>query len=358
MNLSGKKAQFLVLFLILILGFFLRVVNLDKVPNGFFCDEASIGYNAYSLLKSGRDEFGKSWPLFFRAFGEYKNPIQIYSTIPFVALFGLNEGSVRLVSAIYGTLTILAVYFLVKELLIIRRKTQNLTRNNAELQALLGAFGEAPIDEQGNVVFNNQTQDLTAEAKEALKQVDFTDLKSVGDFLTGPGAYADATVAANAASVYKDQDPTNEAYVAQYDTDGDGVITDNDVERIRSGQKRVRTNAAMNLQRTIEGGSAHKALQTASQEANLRPRIYAVPLAGGEPRILFHAAASEACFAPDGKSLAFVHGAMAWWRKNYRGSANFDIWVKTPLTAKANHTPLPDTGATPGSAFQTDQSAT
>ncbi|MBL7159095.1 glycosyltransferase family 39 protein [Candidatus Microgenomates bacterium] len=111
-----NRLCFFILFFILILGFFLRVVNLQNLPHGFFCDEASIGYNAYSLLKTGKDEYGKSWPLFFKAFGEYKGPIQIYSTIPFVAIFGLNEFSVRLTSAIYGTLTILAVYFLVKEL--------------------------------------------------------------------------------------------------------------------------------------------------------------------------------------------------------------------------------------------------
>ena len=112
-----NRLCFFILFLILILGFFLRIVNLQNLPHGFFCDEASIGYNAYSLLKTGKDEHGKPWPLFFQAFGEYKGPIQIYSTIPFVAIFGLNEFSVRLVSAVYGTLTILAVYLLTKKIL-------------------------------------------------------------------------------------------------------------------------------------------------------------------------------------------------------------------------------------------------
>jgi len=63
-----NRLCFFILFLILILGFFLRIVNLQNLPHGFFCDEASIGYNAYSLLKTGKDEHGKPWPLFFQAF--------------------------------------------------------------------------------------------------------------------------------------------------------------------------------------------------------------------------------------------------------------------------------------------------
>lgn len=104
------------LFLILILAFLLRIVNLDTVPNGFFCDEASVGFNAYSLVKTGWDEFDRPWPLFFRALGEYKSPVQIYSTLPFIIFFGLSEFSVRVVSAVYGILTVLVVYFLVKEI--------------------------------------------------------------------------------------------------------------------------------------------------------------------------------------------------------------------------------------------------
>ena len=107
---------FLSLGIVFLIGFLLRVINLDNNPLGFFCDEASIGYNAYSLLKTGKDEFGNSWPIFFRAFGEYKNPILIYSAIIPVRFLGLNEKAVRLTSAFYGVLTILAVYFLARQL--------------------------------------------------------------------------------------------------------------------------------------------------------------------------------------------------------------------------------------------------
>lgn len=109
--------QTILLLCIVSFGFLLRLYGIDSIPSGFFADEASIGYNAYAILNKGEDEYGKKFPLFFRAFGEYKSPIQIYSTVPFIALFGLNEFSVRLPSAIFGTGTIIAIYFLTKELL-------------------------------------------------------------------------------------------------------------------------------------------------------------------------------------------------------------------------------------------------
>jgi 4-amino-4-deoxy-L-arabinose transferase-like glycosyltransferase len=116
--MKKRKANITIfsLLVILALGLFLRVYLLNTIPAGLFCDEASIGYNAYIILTKGTDEFGTHLPLFFRAFGEYKNPIEIYSTVPFISIFGLNDFSVRLPSAIFGVLTIYAIYLLSKEL--------------------------------------------------------------------------------------------------------------------------------------------------------------------------------------------------------------------------------------------------
>lgn len=97
------------LLLILILASVLRFYQLGRVPSGFVNDEAAIGYNAYSLLKTGRDEFGEPWPIIFHSFGEGKLPGYIYLTLPSVAIFGLNEFAVRLPSAIFGVLTVLIV---------------------------------------------------------------------------------------------------------------------------------------------------------------------------------------------------------------------------------------------------------
>ena len=105
-----------ILILILALGLILRISHLSDNPAGFFCDEASIGYNAYSILTTGKDEHGVPFPIFFKAFGEYKSPIEIYSTVPFVGIFGLNELSTRLPSALYGFITIIIMYFLGKQI--------------------------------------------------------------------------------------------------------------------------------------------------------------------------------------------------------------------------------------------------
>jgi len=47
-------------------------------PHGFYIDESSIAYNAYTISRTGRDEYGEAWPLYFTAFGEFKNPVHIY----------------------------------------------------------------------------------------------------------------------------------------------------------------------------------------------------------------------------------------------------------------------------------------
>jgi len=102
----------IILILILIIGTFLRLYQLNNNPSGFFCDEAAIGYNAYSLITTGHDEWNQKWPMFFKSFGEYKSPIMTYSTIPFVAILGLNEFSVRLTSVFWGIVGIYAIYLL------------------------------------------------------------------------------------------------------------------------------------------------------------------------------------------------------------------------------------------------------
>lgn len=101
---------------IILLGLTLRIFFLSTHPAGFTPDEASFGYDAYSILKTGKDQWGNALPLVFKSFGDDKLPVYTYLTIPSVAIFGLNEFSVRLPNVIFATLAILIVYFLVKEL--------------------------------------------------------------------------------------------------------------------------------------------------------------------------------------------------------------------------------------------------
>ena len=97
------------------LGFLLRFWRLGEVPAGFNADEAVIGYDAYSISQTGKDQWGNSWPLLrFKSFGDEKLPVQIYLVAGVVKIFGLNEWSVRFPIALTGSLSILAVFWLTK----------------------------------------------------------------------------------------------------------------------------------------------------------------------------------------------------------------------------------------------------
>lgn len=88
----------------------------DTYPAGFNADEYSQGYTAYSILKTGRDEWGVKLPVTPRAYGDFRSPLYTYLTIPSIFVFGLNEFSVRFPSVVIGTLAIFAAYLLVKKI--------------------------------------------------------------------------------------------------------------------------------------------------------------------------------------------------------------------------------------------------
>lgn len=107
---NNKAKIFLVL--IFILAVVLRLWQIEEIPPSLNWDEVSHGYNAYSILKTGQDEWGFKFPLIFRAYGDYKLPLYIYLTTISESLFGLNMFSVRLVSVVAGLLLVLLTYLL------------------------------------------------------------------------------------------------------------------------------------------------------------------------------------------------------------------------------------------------------
>src|SRR3989344_1135341 len=125
---------------IIFLAVFLRLYNLSNVPPSVSLDEVSIGYNAYSILKTGADEYGNKFPLLLRAYDDWRPALYVYLVIPFVKFFGLNAFAVRMPSVILSVATIIATYFLVKELFGERGKTQNKTQNYADNLALFTSF--------------------------------------------------------------------------------------------------------------------------------------------------------------------------------------------------------------------------
>lgn len=116
-SINSMKKSFLILFSIVILGVLFRFWQLGNIPQGLNNDEVSYGYNAYSILKTGRDEWGKFLPIdSLFAFGDYKLPVYIYFSVPVLALFDLSAFSARLPSALGGVVAIVLVFFLVRAL--------------------------------------------------------------------------------------------------------------------------------------------------------------------------------------------------------------------------------------------------
>lgn len=102
--------------LICILFLLTRLYKIAEIPSSVYWDEASIGYNAYSIAQTGKDEWGEVFPLHFRAFGEFKLPVFIYSVALFVKTFGLSILSVRLPSVLFSLGVVLVTYLLTKRL--------------------------------------------------------------------------------------------------------------------------------------------------------------------------------------------------------------------------------------------------
>jgi 4-amino-4-deoxy-L-arabinose transferase-like glycosyltransferase len=111
-----RNKVYLTVFLVILFGSLIRLLFLDKIPAGLAQDETSIGYNAYSILKTGKDEYGIRMPVFFKAFGDYKLPVYIYLSVLSIKIFGLNEWGVRIPSAIFGSLTLILYFFVLREL--------------------------------------------------------------------------------------------------------------------------------------------------------------------------------------------------------------------------------------------------
>jgi 4-amino-4-deoxy-L-arabinose transferase-like glycosyltransferase len=106
---TARRLHLLAIIAITILGLLLRIWDLESLPPAPDPDELSIGYNAWSILVTGRDEYGTPYPTAFRAFGEYKRPAFIYAAVPSIAVFGPTTWAIRLPGAIAGILTIPAI---------------------------------------------------------------------------------------------------------------------------------------------------------------------------------------------------------------------------------------------------------
>ena len=105
------RYEWLPVVILLLTGALLRFYSLGALPYGLNQDEASAGYDAWALLNYGIDRCGNSFPVLLEAWGSGQNVLYSYLVMPFIAIFGLTEFSLRLPAAILGTAA-LAVFWL------------------------------------------------------------------------------------------------------------------------------------------------------------------------------------------------------------------------------------------------------
>ena len=112
---SLEKWERLIVILIICLGAALRLAMLGALPEGLNQDEASAGYEAWSILNYGIDRHGYSFPVLLKAWGSGQNALYSYLSMPFIAMFGLSAFSIRIVSALFGILTLPVFWLLARE---------------------------------------------------------------------------------------------------------------------------------------------------------------------------------------------------------------------------------------------------
>ncbi len=115
-ELLANRWPLLVLGSLFALALAARAIDVVDNPRGFFTDEASFGLNAHLILTTAQDEHGEFLPLLFRSFGEFKLPVFVYAEVPFVAVFGRTELAVRLTSVVLGSLSVVTIYLLGREI--------------------------------------------------------------------------------------------------------------------------------------------------------------------------------------------------------------------------------------------------
>lgn len=111
---NNKKLTVFLLIVIVLFGAILRLWQLGNEPPSLDWDEVALGYDAYSIYETGKDEFGAVYPVVLRSFDDYKPALYSYLIIPSYKVLGLNAFSVRLPSALFGIATLISVFFLSK----------------------------------------------------------------------------------------------------------------------------------------------------------------------------------------------------------------------------------------------------
>ncbi|MBI5045150.1 MAG: glycosyltransferase family 39 protein [Candidatus Levybacteria bacterium] len=101
---------------IIVLSLIVHFYQINKIPASLYWDEVAVGYNAYSILHTGRDEYGNKFPILFESYHDLKMPVFVYLSTVSIAVLGLNELAIRFPSAFFGVIGVIFLYFLIKNL--------------------------------------------------------------------------------------------------------------------------------------------------------------------------------------------------------------------------------------------------
>lgn len=125
-----KNLLFNPLIIVFLIALLVRLYGLGQIPVGFHIDEVKAGWNALSILKTGKDDWGNPFPLYYNSFGDYRPTGYFYAIIPSLLIFGQNEFAVRFPAAFFGSLTVIILYFI----------TLKLSSGNKKLSLLSSIF--------------------------------------------------------------------------------------------------------------------------------------------------------------------------------------------------------------------------
>ena len=108
-----------ILFTLLCITIFVRIIFFGNIPYGINCDEAYAGYEAFSILTTSKDSWEKFLPIYLITGGGGTNALYSYLTIPFIKMFGLSSSTIRLPQIIFS---LISCYVFYKTLKIIYNK--------------------------------------------------------------------------------------------------------------------------------------------------------------------------------------------------------------------------------------------
>lgn len=109
-----QHQELIIVSCLILLGIVARSWDWLHVPYSENQDEISANYEAWSLLTQGTDRWGYKFPIYFLSWGSGQNVLYSYLSIPFVALFGVNLFTTRIVALLLGIATLPLFYFLIK----------------------------------------------------------------------------------------------------------------------------------------------------------------------------------------------------------------------------------------------------